>query len=178
MIEVLIAILVLAVGVTGAARMHLAGLRTAQHSIRQAAAAQLAGEIADRLRADARLSSGSPIVLMDYQADSEPSAPPPSSCHQTDCSAEEAAGFALWEWRMRVRSEFPGGRIRICRDARPWDRVTRTLSWTCFAPAPGSSAAMVVKIGWPGKDGGVDGRGLSSSLFPPAVAIAVRPFAE
>jgi type IV pilus assembly protein PilV len=48
------------------------------------------------------------------------------------------ARFDLFEVAEAVAANFPGGRIRVCRD-------TGSPAWTCDAEA---GAPLVVKLGW------------------------------
>src|SRR3954468_11288154 len=52
LIEVLVSVLVLAIGVIGAAGMQLTALRTSQQSAFQTAALELAADMADKMRAN------------------------------------------------------------------------------------------------------------------------------
>src|SRR5690606_29049477 len=72
LIEVLVAVFVLAVGVIGAAGMQLAALRTSQQSSFQTRALHLAAEMADVMRANVgqmkRADAANPYLHVDYRA--------------------------------------------------------------------------------------------------------------
>lgn len=169
LMEVLVALLVLAIGVIGAAGMQLAASRTAQQSAFQTFALQLAAEMADAMRASGdRLEPMS--WAMDYSSanDGEPAAPA-KFCYASSCDAQELAEFQAYEWKKRVKTVLPAGRVLVCRDASPWDSARRSFNWNC----DGGDAPLVVKLGWQAKnpDGSLV-RDVSNS-FPPSVVLTV-----
>lgn len=180
LIEVLVSMLVLAFGVIGAAGMQLAALRTSQQAGFQTVALQLASEMADKMRAnDLQMKQADEIsqfLAVDYKSatDGEP-AFPGISCYSSGCNATELAVFDIYEWKKRVRSALPGGRVLICRDSSPWDVGQRQLKWDCDG-ASGNSASIVIKIGWQGKnpDGSLVREAVN--IFPPSVALTVEPY--
>lgn len=179
MVEVLVSILVLAVGVIGAAGMQLGALRTATQSHLHSNALQLAAELADRMRAnDDRMrqdDADNPFLGLDYNAADGPPSAPGTYCYNSDCDAAALAAFDLYEWQQRIHDAFPGGRAVICRDSTPWDSSGGRLQWDCNGTGAGS-ASLVIKIGWKGKE--TDGS-LSSDVEGesiPAVALIVAPY--
>jgi type IV pilus assembly protein PilV len=183
--EVLVSIFVLAIGIIGTAGMQLTALRTAQQTAFQTAAIQLASEIADSMRAHSALFRGAddanPFFDLDYSAKDHALPTMGGKCHVASCSAEEMAGFEIQQWKNRVRTVLPGGRIRICRDARPWDGRAGSFRWACTPVAPGmNAAALVIKIGWPGKGQNPDGSltRSPSDAYPPAMAVTVAPYTK
>jgi type IV pilus assembly protein PilV len=180
LVEVLVSIVILAIGVIGAAGMQLAAARTTQQSGLQTVALQLASEMSDKIRANG-LAAGSPdenpFFSVDYNSatQGEPSAPD-KLCFAFDCSDRDLAAFDIYEWERRIKNELPGGRARICRDAKPWDQGSRSLTWECTPGSADGVAPLVIKIGWQGKN--LDGSLARSSgtEFPPAVAMAVNAY--
>lgn len=171
LIEVLVSLLVLAIGVIGAAGMQLAAARTAQQSAFQTFALQLASEMADAMRAGGgQLESMWP---MDYSSanDGEP-VTPARFCYVDSCNAQEFVKFQLYEWKKRVKTGLPAGRVLVCHDATPWDSARRSLSWSCEGGA-GEDAPLVVKLGWQAKN--PDGSLVkdAGSSFPPNVVLTV-----
>lgn len=180
LIEVLVAVLVLALGVIGTAGMQLTALRTTQQSSFQTAAVQLAVEIADRMRANEsqmKLGSGmNPYLDVDYWATTH-GAPPPSGkhCYNDHCSGAELALFDIYEWQKRVYADLPGGRVVICRDAEPWDAAMGAFTWACKS-APVDGGSIVIKVGWQEK--AADGTLVRTAgkEFAPSVALTVQPY--
>lgn len=179
LIEVLISVLVLAIGVIGAARMQLAALRTSQQSAYQTAALHLAAEMAEKIRVNQRQSAlagfSSPFLSIDYKSFDTPPARPAAMCYAMNCGTDDLASFDIYEWEARVKAALPGGRVKVCRDSKPWNSTAGALTWTCTVRADGAGTPVVIKIGWLGKGVKPDGRTSTDPVlaFPPSVALAV-----
>lgn len=151
LVEVLVALFVLAVGIVGASATHLTAQRTRQQSALLSEAAHVAASLAARMRINAPVA-GSPDAANPYLAFSYDSAdgPPtaPLLCFGgTACTPAQLAEFDLHEIRERVHTQFPRARIEVCRDGSPWDSADRRFRWSCDGNA---SALPVVKLGWQG----------------------------
>ncbi|MBQ5942294.1 type IV pilus modification protein PilV [Massilia sp. AB1] len=152
LIEVLVALFVLAVGVVGAGAAQLAAQRTRHQSALMSEAAQQAASLGARMRANAAAAglpdSSNPYLSLDYDAaDGNPGAAPASCYGASACDPLQLAAFDLHEAKQGVYAAFPGGRIAVCRDAAPWDAGTRRYRWACTA---GAGAPMLIKLGWSG----------------------------
>lgn len=151
LVEVLVALLVLAVGIVGAGATQLTAQRLRQHAALSSEAAQLAAALAARMRANAAVAglpdASNPYLGFHYDAaDGAPSAALP--CFGgTACTPAQLAEFDLHELRRAVHAQFPGGRIEVCRDGSPWDSATSRFRWSCDGDA---GALPVVKLGWQG----------------------------
>lgn len=172
LLEVLVAVLVLATGIIAAAGTQLAALRTRQGSALLSGGVQLASGLAERMRANAAQTGAgdalNPYLQLRYDAasDGAPAAPAPL-CHSEPCSSAELAAFDLFEVRQALFRGYPGGRVLVCRDGAP-AAAGQALTWDC---AGGADAPIVIKIGWHGKraDGSAaqDGAG----QFAPVLAL-------
>lgn len=180
LIQILISVLVLTLGVIGAAGLQLAALRTSQQSALQTAALQLASEMADRMRANhrqmQRQDSDNPFLALDYRSAVDPQ-PPAALCHSVSCDSAALAQFDIYEWQKRIKSALPGARARICRDATPWDSAKGALTWECN-PGADNNASLVIKLGWLGKGSNPDGsmNADAGASFAPSVALTVEPY--
>lgn len=153
-IEVLVALFVLAIGVVGASAAQLAAQRTRQHAALSSEAAMLAASFAARMQANVPLAAlpdgANPYLPFEYHA---PEQGPPlgeASCFGVGaCDPASLAAFDLHETRLAVHSRFPGGHVKVCRDAAPWDDAARRYRWACNEVA---SAPVAIKIGWYGAD--------------------------
>lgn len=171
LIEILVALLVLALGISGAAGAQLSALRARHASSLTSQATELASSLADRMRANAvllRTSDDNPYAQLRYDALEDGAPEASSACFSGHCSAVQMAQFDVDEVRAAVHAGFPGGRILVCRDAAVWDAVRHALTWDC---APHANAPLVIKIGWRGKR--ADGSAVDGSVAP-MVALAVE----
>jgi type IV pilus assembly protein PilV len=154
LLEILIALLVLALGIMGGAAMQLSALRTRHQSALLSQAAQLASGMAERMRANPeqmRLNDGAnPYLSLNYDALAEPDpAPPASLCHGLGaaCGSAQLALLDLYELKVLVHERLPAGRAVVCRDANSWQGGK--LRWACSG---GAGAPVVIKVGWRGKN--------------------------
>ena len=175
MLEVLLAILLLALGVLGGAAMQLTALRTRHQSALLSRAMQLASGLAEQMRANPaqmRLADGAnPYLSLRYDALAEPNpAPPAALCFGAGarCDSAELAWFDLYQLKQLVRQGLPGGRAVVCRDRAVWQGGR--LRWQCDG---GADAPLVVKVGWQHKN--PDGSALrdEDGQFAPGVALTV-----
>ena len=153
LIEVLVSVFILTVGVIGALGMHLHALRTAQQSAYQTHALHLGEDMADAMRANVEqmsLADGiNSYLQVDYQSSSTSGHSSNLACYGAngDCDTQELARFDIDQLLQHIDADFPGGRVRICRDALPWNAAAERFEWDC-ASASSTVAPLVIKIGW------------------------------
>lgn len=151
-IEVLVALFVLAVGVVGASAAQLAAQRTRQLAALGSDAALLATSFAARMQANVHMAGlpdgANPYLSLDYDAlaDGPPTGGAP--CFGASaCDPMALAAFDLHETRQALHGSFPAGRIAVCRDGAPWDAARSRYRWECDGE-PGAPVA--IKVGWHG----------------------------
>ena len=178
MMEVLVSLLILAFGVIGAAGMQLTALRANTQSSYHTVALQLASEIADRMRINysqmKEEDADNAYLSIDYDSNSGRPEPPDHLCYDGNCNAVQLAAFDVWEWQTRLYANLPGGRVRVCRDASPWDRDTRALTWHCNAGD--TQGSLVIKVGWQEKEPNGELVRDGGTSFPPATVLTVTPY--
>lgn len=150
LVEVLVALCVLALGAIGAAATQVSSARLRQQAALESEAVQLAASLGARMRVNAAQmalpDASNPYLGFEYDAaDGEPPAPPVHCFGAADCSPAQLAAFDLYDTARIVRTAFPGGRIAVCRDAGGWNAVLQAFEWAC---AGGANAPVVVKLGW------------------------------
>ncbi|MEC5163031.1 MULTISPECIES: type IV pilus modification protein PilV [unclassified Janthinobacterium] len=174
MIEVLVAVLVLALGVVGGSAMQLSALRTRHQSALLSNALQLGAGMTERMRANAVLmrqpDAENPYLNLRYDvlAEGAPAAPAHWCFAAQPCSGAQLAAADIYELKRQIRLALPGGRLVICRDARRWNAAREGASWDCDGAA---GAPVVIKLGWRGKH--PDGRPLQRDAGREAPAVAL-----
>lgn len=174
LLEVLIAVVVLALGIMGGVALQLAALRARHQAALLSQATQLATAMAERMRANAgqmRLTDGDNLYLtLNYDALNEPHPPAPAAlCYGgAACGGAQLALSDLYEAKLLVKQNLPAGRVVICRDAGLWSGGK--LRWACGG---GAGAPLVVKVGWRGKNPDGTPRTDDSGEYMPGVALAV-----
>lgn len=124
LLEILVALVVLAIGLLGAAGVMLNSTRMASSSYLNAAAQQFAYEITDKMRANQTgLQSGG------YALASGASATYSTDCSQNTCSAADMAKYDLALWLAEVQT-LPNGAGTITTSASgSVTNVTVNISW-------------------------------------------------
>ncbi|MBI3285743.1 MAG: type IV pilus modification protein PilV [Burkholderiales bacterium] len=180
LIEVLIAIFVLGLGIIGAAGLQLAAIRTSQQSSFQTVAVQLANELADKMRSNdtqMKLPDAANLFLkIKYNSATEPAPTAPALCYTNtaNCTTTDMANADIYEWLVRVKKALPGGRVQVCRDSKPYDNLSKSLTWTC---TDDPNAGLTIKLGWKSKN--PDGTFNDiAGVIPPSVAITVESYVK
>jgi type IV pilus assembly protein PilV len=144
LIEVLVAMLVLAIGVLGAAATQAVALRMRHDSDLMAAAIRLGSTLGERMRANPAAASAY-LFEFDGGAGSRPAAPSTQCFTGSTCTPSQLAAFDIHEVSQLLASTFPGGHVKVCRDAQPWNPARESLQWQCAGSA---GAPYVIKVGW------------------------------
>lgn len=182
--EVLVSILILAVGMLAAAGLQLSAIRTTQQSSMQTLAMSLAADMADRMRANDVIMNApdatNPFLQVNLQSGQALSEPEKfCNLESAACTPTELANFEIYDWQKRLRELMPTAQAVICRDTNPWDSVGKMYKWRCTVTSTSTdSGPVTIKVGWQAKK--PDGTLLrqSNGEFPPQVALIVAPSAK
>jgi len=121
LIEVLIAMLVLAVGLLGLAGLQATSLRNNQTAYNRSQATQLAYDLADRMRANIAGKARYTAILAS-------SATAKTNClTTTGCTPADLAENDLFEWNRAVGNSLPGGIGTIASPTA--NMFTITITW-------------------------------------------------
>ena len=104
LIEVLIAMLILAVGVLGVASLQMSTYKQLQMSHNYGTAAMLAGEMADRM-----LANPNQVLANAYNHTSSSGTPP--ACDSAACTAAEIATYDIAVWQTQVTGNVGSGTL-------------------------------------------------------------------
>lgn len=134
LVEVLVALVVLSIGMLGMAALHIDGVRTGSSALQRTYAVNLAGDMADRIRAN---PNGN------YDVGAGPAGPEPAVvCADTaageaagPCTPDQMAAYDIWEWRSALSpttaTGLPDGQGQIDLDASTDpDSMIVTITWT------------------------------------------------
>jgi type IV pilus assembly protein PilV len=168
LIEVLVALFVLAIGIVGASATQLAAQRSRHGAALAADGTRLAASLAERMRANpAALGEpdGSNPYLFEHDAAVDPAPTGAAPCFgAVSCNALQLAQYDIDDTVEALRARFPHGRIAVCRDTAVWDAAAGALAWHCEG---GAGAPLVIKLGWGGN--GAD----AAAAAAPRVALLV-----
>jgi type IV pilus assembly protein PilV len=120
LIEVLVAILVAALGIMSMLAMQINATKYTKTSEVRALGTLLIGDLADRMRANQQGFLANSYAFTDaYPSDGEVDASkidaPTALCNTKTaaCSAAEMAAADLYDWRIAVANALPGGFVRV-----------------------------------------------------------------
>jgi type IV pilus assembly protein PilV len=141
LIEILVAILVFAVGMLGLAGLLLSTLRGTQTSQHVTAAGTLVRDYQEL----ALMLPASAVPPESLEMDTQSFTGPARRCdtEAATCTPVELAGFMQSEWADRVATLLPGGRAKVCRDSQPRGAGGHFV-WEC----DGKGTLLSLKIGW------------------------------
>ncbi len=130
--EVLVALVILAIGMLGIARMLMIAHKTNSSSYMKQQSIQSAYDIIDRIRAnrDAAISGG--YTVSNLVSGGTPSAPntPSANCDNTTCNSTQLASYDTWHWLTTNVTQLPNGCGAISTAASGNNTlVTVTVQW-------------------------------------------------
>ncbi|MCC6207187.1 MAG: type IV pilus modification protein PilV, partial [Gammaproteobacteria bacterium] len=122
LIEVLVTVIVLAIGLLGLAGLQLGGLRYSFSAYQRSQATIMANDIVDRMRANRTVAAAG---AYDTDIGDEPD---DEDCTGVgaDCSAATMADADLFEWKQTLSDILPSGDGSVARDG---DRFIITIQW-------------------------------------------------
>ena len=154
MIEILVTLVIFAIGLLGTAGLQLATLRSTQFTAQAATATQLARDYEEivQMLPSATLSSSEGSNAFSNLDTSVSGVTTVTNCQATGatCTSSQMSSYMLNEWKARVISELPGGRAKICRDSSPKDTSGAgegLYRWAC----DDQGDMIMIKIGWTGR---------------------------
>lgn len=122
LIEVLVAVLVLAIGLLGLAGLQTQSLRFNNEAYFRTQATLLAMDMADRLRANWEEARTNSALYTFAKTETVPTGV--KDCAANTCSAAEIAAFDFKQWRAQVEEVLPGGLVALTPEATgtatPW----------------------------------------------------------
>ncbi len=151
LIEVLVAVVILAGGLLGLAALQATSLGNNTSAYYRSQATQLAYDMADRMRAnsaDAKLATDGNVATVSAYLGAVP-ASGTTTCATSGCSTADMARNDLFEWSGMLRLTLLSGTGIVCIDSTPGDGVPG-------APACDNiGSRFVIKIGWDDDKSGV-----------------------
>ena len=165
LIEVMVALIVLVLGVLGAAAMTLTAIRDGKQAGLRSQASAMAYELSDLMR----MSPGQETV---FTGSTTPTAV--SACWVAGCSLPEMAQNNLYEWRAKLGSAngLPNGAAVICRDA-----ANLTSDAAGYGTCDGLvTSPLVVKIKWDEKVDNARGQTAGAPVVAAYLVVPIQPF--
>jgi len=170
LVEIMVALLVLSLGVLGAAGMQVAAIQANRDARNQEAAVRLASELGELIRANNTTARATTVAANPYlQSFSGSALTAGTSCYiNVRCiNGVEVANRDMVEWSQRVVDLLPGARVTVCFDETPYAAAGQA-QWACT----NTGTVMQIKIGWsrPSLD-----RSTIDQATRPSVVVPVPP---
>lgn len=153
LLEILVSIVVLSFGLLGMVGIQAMALKSNNDAKQQSAAVQLAAEYSDMMRGNKAVAIGTdaasnPYLIADYVDDDKDIANPTEFCSEATCSTTtKVAEWEKYDWLTRIRTSFPGARVKVCYDTEPYT-AAGIPQWDCKGAAV-TGNPISIKIGWP-----------------------------
>ena len=154
LIEILVSLVIFAIGMLGTAGLQLATLRSNQFTAQAAIATQLARDYEEIVQMVPSASISASEGSTSFSALDTKTA---SSVTITECKGASAActpaqfaAYMLNEWKNQVTTNLPAGRAVVCRDSTPKDNSGTgegLYHWTCN----NKGDMLMIKLGWAAK---------------------------
>ncbi|PFH11998.1 type IV pilus assembly protein PilV [Collimonas sp. PA-H2] len=145
LLEVLIAVVVLAFGMLGIAGLLLTAHKANSSSYIKQQAVQSAYDVIDRVRANSQTAINGGYAVNNITTGGTPVIPAAASpdCSTTACSATQLAAYDVWYWLAKDLAQLPSGSGSIVTGAAPTGNntlVTIVVQWD-DSPAQGKLGA-------------------------------------
>jgi type IV pilus assembly protein PilV len=154
LIEILVSLVIFAIGMLGTAGLQLATLRSNQFSTQAATATQLARDYEEivQMVPSASISASEGTSALSVQDTNTALTGTITECKGTSaaCTPAQLTAYMLNEWRNRVTTDLPGGRAKVCRDSTPKDTSGTgegLYRWAC----DDQGDMIMIKLGWAAK---------------------------
>jgi type IV pilus assembly protein PilV len=136
LLEVLVAVIVLSIGLLGAAGLQAKSQQYSRSAYLNTQATVLAHDMLERMRAN-------PQGLLLEAAYDDPAATQHSSCFSlSGCSVAEMAENDMYEWATDIAQKIPGGKAAVCIDSTPDDGEPDD------AACDGAGKQYAIKVWW------------------------------
>lgn len=137
LIEVLIALIIMSVGMLGIASLYVQSMQAGRTSLFRHNAVTLAGDVADRIRANPTAVAAYENAGVDYNCIAQ----------GTNCSNTQMAAQDVLLWELQADDTLPNGDVDITVDTTnnpalytivvSWEEPGETPSYTITTPVPG-----------------------------------------
>lgn len=136
LIEVLIAVLILAIGLLGMASLQIRSLSNNHNAYLRTQATQLANDMLDRMRSNAQGLNAGYYLRPNVENSS-------MDCHLNLCNADQMSEYDLSLWNQAIHQQLPNGKGLICIDSTPQS-----------SDCDGSGNILAISLSWSERENG------------------------
>ena len=152
LVEILVSLVIFAIGMLGTAGLQLATLRSNQFTAQAAVATQLVRDYEEivQMVPSATLSASEGSTSFSALDTNVTSTSTITDCKTVTCTSTQLTDYMLNEWKNQVTTNLPAGRAVVCRDSTPKDTSGSgegLYRWAC----DGQGDMLMIKVGWAAK---------------------------
>ena len=185
LLEAVVSIVILSFGLLGVAGLQASSLKYTRDASNQSIAVNLAREMAEMIRSNARAAgrADNPYLLEAMPLETTEDSPLPETClmQEAGCEIEteanqfgnEVAAAQMVDWMYRVGKALPGAYVAVCVDSEPFDGNGVPKAWDDTTACDGNGNVIVIKMGWARDDH--TGKPTAAESMPPYVIFPVTP---
>lgn len=143
LIEVLVAVVILAVGLLGLATLMMTSLQSSQSAYNRSQASLLVSDITERMRGNIKENGDSQAVNTDdyvISLSGGSTCPAAAACGGGGCGPTEQAQFDLFAWCTDLQASIPGGGASISRTGSNQYRIE--VNWEESNAASGATQSL------------------------------------
>lgn len=131
LVEALVALLILALGVLGLARLQVNALTESRNTNARAVAVQLAADLSERMQSNAAIRRTNPAP---NPYETGWGAPPAAgtNCLATACNGQDLAAFDLRAWKLNLQALLPNGDAQVFRSDTDPNQFGVLMGWQAF----------------------------------------------
>lgn len=170
MIEALVALLVLALGVMGLARLQVGALTESRNTNARAMAVHLAADLSERMQSNSAIRRDPPAVNPYATGWGVPGAAG-ADCLTTTCTGAELAAFDVRALKLNLQTLLPGGDAQIFQSDTDQNQFGVLIGWTNFEAKNEAVSSNADQLLYTAADAVTDGVGAIGT----GVAAAVCP---
>ena len=138
LVELLVAVLIFAIGLVGLAALQIYGLKSNQTAYYRSIATQLAYDMADRMRSN-------PVGVVSSLYKNGTPGTDNTQCETASCTPAQLAAYDLKRWNDELASKLPAGKGIVCLDSEPDIGDSSALPST---HCDGSGNVYAIKVWW------------------------------
>lgn len=157
LVELMVAVLILAVGLIGLAGLQVAGLRSNQVAYYRSIATQLAYDMTDRMKAN---------VVGVQNGNYNNGAAGTADCKTSMCTPAELAEYDLATWNAALSSKLPNGKGLVCLPSSTTSAPVIGDSSNQTALCGTSGNVYIIRVWWDDDRGGSTTQGFLTSFEP------------
>jgi type IV pilus assembly protein PilV len=171
MIEALVALLLLAFGVLGLARLQVSALTESRNTNARAIAVQMAADLSERMQSNSAIRRDNPTPNP-YETVWGIPAAAGTNCLMSTCTGAELAAFDVRAWKLSLQALLPNGDAQIFRSNTDTNQFGVLMRWTEFdakneALAQGAESLQYTQANAVTDATGTAGTGMDAFFCPP-----------